>query len=166
MTEKEFLDIIEANKGIIYKVSRIYFDEKNDREDLFQEIVIRTWNSIHTFKGQSAFSSWLYKVALNTAIVHFKKNKKRREKIIGPIPSNFKQPLTQSSKEDQLTQFYRAVKQLNRIEKALILQYIDGLSGQQIGENLGLTPINVRVKTNRVKAKLKAIIEKQSKDEL
>lgn len=76
LTEQEFLTAINKHKGILYKVSRMYFDNLEDQEDLFQEIILQLWKSLHTFKGNCAFSSWMYRVALNTAIVFFKKKEK------------------------------------------------------------------------------------------
>ena len=73
LSEQEFLKIINKHKGILYKVSRMYFDKLEDQQDLFQEIILQLWKSLNSFKGKSEFSSWMYRVALNTAIVFFKK---------------------------------------------------------------------------------------------
>lgn len=161
MSEKEFLAAINKHKGIIYKVSRMYFDKLEDQQDLFQEIILQLWKSLDSFKGKSEFSSWMYRVALNTAIVFFKKEK-RKPDIYTSLKS---EPITYhdyDDKEDrELEHFYKAVKKLNKIEKALILQFIEGISGKVIAENMGLTEVNVRVKINRTKSKLKEIIKNQ-----
>ncbi len=161
LTEQEFLTAINKHKGILYKVSRMYFDTPEDQQDLFQEIILQLWKSLGTFKGDSEFSSWMYRVALNTAIVFFKKEKRKPDKYNstknGPIAyENYC-----NEKDQQLACFYKAVKELNKIEKALILQFIDGLSGKEIADNLGLSEGNVRVKINRTKTKLKKIIKNQ-----
>ncbi|SFU37499.1 RNA polymerase sigma-70 factor, ECF subfamily [Pustulibacterium marinum] len=159
ITEKEFLDKINAHKGIIYKVSRMYFDEPEDREDLFQEIIFQLWKSVDSFKGNSQFSSWMYRVALNTAIVFYKKQRKR----IGTTADLKTEPVAPKDydgvKDKQLGYFYKAIRQLDKIDKALILLYIEGYSGKEIAETLGLSETNTRVKTNRVKKQLKEIIK-------
>ncbi len=161
LTEQEFLTAINKHKGILYKVSRMYFDTPEDQQDLFQEIILQLWKSLGTFKGDSEFSSWMYRVALNTAIVFFKKEKRKPDKY----NSTKNEPIAYENycneKDQQLACFYKAVKELNKIEKALILQFIDGLSGKEIADNLGLSEGNVRVKINRTKTKLKKIIKNQ-----
>lgn len=161
ISEHEFLTLINQHKGIIYKVSRMYFDNRDDQQDLFQEIILQLWKSTNSFKGKSQFSSWMYKVALNTAIVFFKKEKRKPDNL-----SSFKiEPVATNDYDDekdlQLVHFYRAVKELNKVEKALILQFIEGLSGKEIADNMGLSEGNVRVKINRTKSKLQEIIKKQ-----
>ena len=161
LTEPEFLALITEHKGILYKVSRMYFDQLEDQQDLFQEIILQLWKSLESFKGNSQFSSWMYRVALNTAIVFFKKEKRKPDSYtsinIDPIAYDG----YNDEKDQQLVHFYKAVQKLNKIEKALILQFIEGFSGKEIAENLGLSEVNVRVKTNRTKIKLQEIIKNQ-----
>lgn len=160
MTEKEFLVKIEFHKGIIYKVCRIYFENNDDRDDLFQEIILQTWKSLSSFEGKSQFSTWLYRIAINTAIVYFKKEKKIADVVKEQDVTIIHDDDT-TDKELQLAHFYKAVYQLDKIEKAIILQYIDGLSGDDISKNLGISAVNTRVKLNRTKTKLQEIIKKQ-----
>ncbi|WP_413788822.1 RNA polymerase sigma factor [Ascidiimonas meishanensis] len=139
----------------------MYFDNLNDQQDLFQEIMLQLWKSIPSFKGDSEFSTWMYRVALNTALAFFKKEKRKPDSYKSidyePIaPEN-----DMDEKEQQLVHFYKATKELNKIEKALILLFIEGYSGKEIAKNLGITEANVRVKTNRTKKKLQDIIKKQ-----
>lgn len=159
LSEQEFLALINQHKGILYKVSRMYFDKLEDQQDLFQEIILQLWKSFDSFKGNSEFSSWMYRVALNTAIVFFKKEKRKSAKFavikIEPIANEG----YNNEKDQQLVHFYEAIKELNKIEKALILQFIEGFSGKKIAENLGLSEVNVRVKLNRTKNKLQEIIK-------
>ena len=161
LSEPEFLALINEHKGILYKVSRMYFDQLEDQQDLFQEIILQLWKSLESFKGNSQFSSWMYRVALNTAIVFFKKEKRKPDGYtsinIDPIAYDG----YNDEKDQQLVHFYKAVQELNKIEKALILQFIEGFSGKEIAENLGLSEVNVRVKTNRTKIKLQEIIKNQ-----
>ncbi len=161
LSEQEFLNLINRHKGILFKVSRMYFDNLEDQQDLFQEIILQLWQSLASFKGNSQFSSWMYRVALNTAIVFFKKEKRKPDKFTSIIIDPIAQDAYNTEKDLQLVHFYKAVKELNKIEKALILQFIEGLSGKEIAENLGLSEVNVRVKTNRTKNKLQKIIKRQ-----
>jgi RNA polymerase sigma-70 factor (ECF subfamily) len=132
-----------------------------DREDLEQEIVFQLWRSFAYFKGESKFSTWMYRVALNTAITYFKQEKRRPDQ--GTFYSemgNIGIP-EEIDKESQLAHFYKAVQALSKIEKALILQFIEGLSHAEISENLGLSEVNTRVKLNRTKKKIQELIKAQ-----
>lgn len=161
LSEQEFLTAINTHKGILYKVSRMYFDKLEDQQDLFQEIILQLWKSLDSFKGKSEFSSWMYRVALNTAIVFFKKEKRKLDNYISIKNEPIAYEDYDNKKDQQLVHFYKAVKQLNKIEKALILLFIEGFSGKEIAENLGLSEVNVRVKIKRTKSKLQEIIKTQ-----
>lgn len=161
LSEEEFLALINKHKGILYKVSRTYFDKLEDQQDLFQEIILQLWKSIDSFKGNSQFSSWMYRVAINTAIVFFKKEKRKPDNYSAKTTEPIAYDGYNDEQDQQLVHFYKAVKELNKIEKALILQFIEGFSGKEIADNLGLSEVNVRVKINRTKVKLQEIIKKQ-----
>ncbi len=159
-TAQPFLELINANKGIIHKVSKMYMDTAEDQEDLFQEIVLQLWKAYPSFKGNSKFSTWMYRVALNTAIVFFKKEHKKVEKTT--LTENIDVAETDESqdKEEKLVYLYKAVQELNSIEKALIFLFLENQSHKEIAQNLGITEINARVKLNRTKEKLQFIIKK------
>ena len=162
MKEKEaaFLDLMEKNKGIIYKVSRMYMDDPEDREDLSQEIIFQLWKSHDSFNNASQFSTWMYRVAINTALVYFKKEKKKRNQIPLETCHDIAEDNDSGKKEEQLTLFYKAVQELNQIEKALIFLFLEGQSHRDIAENLGISEVNARVKLNRSKDKIQQIIKK------
>lgn len=160
-TEASFLKLVNQHKGILYKASRIYADSTEDREDLQQEILIQLWKSFQTFKGDSEFSTWMYRVAINTAITYLKKEKKRTQNQTD-APEHFE---VQSedynpAKDKQLEIFYNAVQKLNPLEKAVIFYFMEGMSHKEIGSNLGLSEGNARVKLNRTKEKIQQIIKK------
>ena len=161
MTEKEFLHLIDQHSGILYKVSRMYMDTQSDQEDLRQDIIFQLWKSIHTFKGNSQFSSWMYRVAINTAITYFKVEKRRPDKTELKTNFDIEDRLIDDTKDNQLAHFYKAVKSLNKIEKAIILLFIEGYSHKEIGKQLGLSDGNTRVKLNRTKQKIKVLIKTQ-----
>lgn len=159
--EKEFLELVEAHKGIIHKISRMYMDTEDDQQDLTQEIIYQLWKSYDSFQHQSRFSTWMYRVALNTALVFFKKEK-RKMSITDAIPEHIAvEENVTAAKELQLVHFYRAVQKLERLEKALVFLHLENYSHKEIGENLGISEGNARIKLSRAKDKLKELIKKQ-----
>lgn len=158
--EKEFLAKIEVHKGILVKVSKMYMDTRDDQQDLFQEILCQLWKSYANFRGESQFSTWMYRVAINTAIVFFKKEKRKVEKT-AIVEDDVEDEDEGTHKENKLAHFYKAVQKLGKIDRAIIFYQFEGFSHKQIGENLGISEVNARVKLNRAKEKLKEIIKKQ-----
>jgi len=157
--EARFLQQVEAHRGILYKICRIYQDNPADQHDLLQEIMLQLWLSYDSFRGDSQFSTWMYRVAINTAMVFFKKEKSRKQNY-----SDTKEPEVAAEeynpvKESQLDYFYQAVQELNAVEKAIIFFFLQGQSHKEIAANLGLTEGNARVKLNRTKEKLQQIIK-------
>lgn len=145
----------------MYKASRIYADSLEDREDLQQEILIQLWKSYQNFKGNSEFSTWMYRVAINTAITYLKKEKKRTNNQTD-VPDHFEVQNEDynPAKDKQLEVFYTAVQELKALEKAIIFYFMEGMSHKEIGDNLGLSEGNARVKLNRTKEKIQQIIKK------
>jgi RNA polymerase sigma factor (sigma-70 family) len=161
--ESRFLQLIGEHKGILFKICRIYEDNPDDRNDLLQEMTLQLWIAFDSFRGESKFSSWMYRVALNTAIAFFKKQKRRPDNE--QLPLNFDVPEEASQvgeKEKELAVFYKAVQQLGKVEKALIYLYMENQPYEEIAAGLGITEGNVRVRINRIKNKLKEIIKKMS----
>lgn len=159
--EQQFLKQIETHKGILYKLSKLYMDSEVEREDLFQEMIFQLWRSYSSFEGKSLFSTWMYRVALNTALVYVKKDKQKPkgEELTDRI--DIAEYSDHPQKEEQLTYFYNAVQELNEIEKALIFLFLEGQSHREIGLQLGISEGNARVRLNRTKDKLQDIINKQ-----
>ena len=158
LKEKEFLEKIEKHKGMIFKISKMYLENQEDREDLFQEIILQLWKSYQAFEGKSQFSTWLYRVSLNTAITFLKRDKKRTDK--NELHENIDIEDEQNTDKELQTEFlYKAVQELNPIEKALIFLFLEGQNHKQISENMGITEVNALVKLNRTKEKLQQIIK-------
>ncbi len=158
--ETEFLDLMEKNKGIIFKVSKMYMDDPDDRADLCQEIIFQLWKSYESFRNASQFSTWMYRVAINTALVYFKKGKRYGEQVSLEAYHDLAEDNDSGQKEEQLAIFYKAVQELNQVEKALIFLFLEGQSHRDIAENLGISEVNARVKLNRTKEKIQHIIKK------
>lgn len=159
MTENEFSEKIEQNQGLIWKVCRTYTYTSADSEDLFQEIVFQLWKSHGNFKGNSKFTTWMYRVALNTAITLYRKEKKRgysteiEDKHLG-----FEDHSESQEKKERIDNLYAAIKQLSEIERALTLMYLDEIPYKEISHTLGISEVNARVKMNRIKTKLKQLM--------
>jgi RNA polymerase sigma factor (sigma-70 family) len=150
---KEFVDILNNHRGLIYKVCHLYCDDPEDRKDLFQEIVLQVWKSLGSFRQESTIGTWMYRIALNTAITHFRKEKRLGGKV---SLSDIDIPdLNDSSeKEDQLKELFKAIEDLDRIDKSIILLYLEEKNYEEISEITGLTRTNVGVRLNRIKIKL------------
>jgi RNA polymerase sigma factor (sigma-70 family) len=154
MEESAFLQQIDQHQGIIHKICRLYRDSPEDREDLFQEIVFQLWKTKHTFQGKAKFSSWMYKVALSTAIATFRK--KKPAIIYTPqLPD-----LPQTEEEDQQRQqLFAALKQLDDADKALMALYLDDLSYEEIAEITGISENYVGVKLTRIRNRIIKILQ-------
>lgn len=157
--EKEFLQIITENQGIIHKVCSIYCDSEEDRRDLFQEILVQLWKSFSSFRNESKFSTWMYRVALNTAITSFKKDKRQPDKSGIPFENlQLAVEMYDTTTEDQIKLLNKAVSQLTGIEKSIILLFLEDKKYEEIAEITGITQNYVRVKMNRIKKKLKLLM--------
>lgn len=159
-TEATFLALINHHKAIIHKVSKMYMDDAEQQRDMFQEIVLQLWKAYPTFKGNSKFTTWMYRVGLNTALVYFKKDKRKVDKIALDENIDVIDVNESESKEEKLAYLYKAVQELNAIEKALIFLFLENQSHREIAENLGISEVNARVKLKRTKEKLQFIIKK------
>ena|SRR5215471_3622113 len=149
----EFIELLKQNQNIIHKVCNLYMDNAADREDLFQEITLQAWNGFKNFRSESKFSTWLYRVALNTAISFFRKEKnKSLFQFTDRLPEREDETV---NSEEKVKALYLAIGSLGKIDKALIMLYLEDYSYEEIGSILGITANNVAVKMNRVKTKLK-----------
>ena len=158
--EKEFLAKLNDSQGIVHKVCRMYCDEEEERKDLFQEILIHLWKSYPSFKGDAKFSTWMYRVAFNVAIQHLRMEKKKKEDTV--LPERFDQ-FSHEPEEQELGEEKRilrhAIQQLNEIEKAIVMLYLEERDNEDIAEIIGISQNNVRVKMTRIRNKLKDLVE-------
>ena len=157
--ENKFAAELEKNQCIIHKVCRTYTNNDAAHKDLFQEITIQLWKAYPKFRGDSKFSTWMYRVSFNTAISLYRKSKRNIETT--QIYDNLKELEYQDyddSKDIQMKLLYKAIHSLNDIEKALALLYLEDKSYREIAITLGISEVNARVKMNRTKTKLKNIL--------
>ncbi|HOX82340.1 MAG TPA: RNA polymerase sigma factor [Chryseolinea sp.] len=149
--EKEFTERIDQNRGIIYKVIRLYIHHEDDEKDLFQEILFQAWRSYPRFLGQSKFSTWLYRVALNTVLTF-----KRRAKLIEPHEdmSRFNAISTLGNRNEESDALYVAIRMLTEIDRMIVTLHLDGYENEEIAEIIGITKNNTAVKLHRIKETL------------
>ena len=153
ISEKEFITIINEHEHIIHKVCNVYMHTKADKQDLFQEIILNAWKGIKQFRKEAKFSTWLYRVALNTAITMFKKE--RKHSALKNTPHDDHPVDIPGEQDQQYLAMIKAVEQLTEIEKALVMLYFEDYTHEEIAEVMGITANNVAVKMNRIKIKLR-----------
>jgi RNA polymerase sigma factor (sigma-70 family) len=155
MNEATFLQLLNSNQGIIGKVCSIYCNYKEDYEDLFQEITYQAYKGFASFRGEAKFSTWLYRIALNTAISSFRK-KKPQISFVAQLPDE--NVFSNEEQHNQKQHLIFAIKQLNEGDRAIITLYLEELSYAEIASIIGISENNIAVKLNRIKNKLHKIL--------
>lgn len=161
MEKKEiFIKSIQENERLIYKVASFYTDCKNDRDDLLQEIIYNLWKSFGTFKNNSSLSTWMYRIAMNVAIYHLKKDKRK----ITTIPIDVEVlnlPETGFNDfEEKMQKLQKHIKDLNLYDKGILMLYLENKSHEEIAEIVGISKSNVGTKLSRIKDKFRQVIYK------
>ncbi len=157
--EQQFVAELDKNQNIIHKVCRVYTNNSDAHKDLFQEITIQLWKAYPKFRGDAKFSTWMYRVALNTAITLYRKSKRQiKTSDVADIHYKLESSEYDGEIEEQMQLLYKAIHQLSDVEKALILLYLEDKPYTEISETMGITEVNARVKVNRIKTKLKTIL--------
>lgn len=163
MVKDEAISRIEEYQPLIRKVSFMYGQNRAEADDMFQEICIQAWRAYPQFKGDSKFSTWLYRVAINTSISWIRKEKKHRfsesgdDKMFGVHDDT---PFyVEDEKREQVLALHSAIKKLNDVDRTLVLLYLEEVAYAEISEILGLTITNIKVKMNRVKKRLKKLMD-------
>jgi RNA polymerase sigma-70 factor (ECF subfamily) len=158
--EEEFAQIIKDHEGVIFKITTIYTHNGQDQKDLYQDVVYQLWKSFDSFRNEAKISTWMYRVALNTAIKQLQKNKRRPhgipiDKVVARQTDNY-----DAAFEERLKVLYSHVSKLNVLEKGLTLLLLEGKKYEEIAEITGLSPTNVGTRISRIKSKLKSQIIK------
>lgn len=159
--EEAFVALIKQNEGLIFKITTMYTDHRADQQDLYQDIVYQLWKSFDSFRSESKISTWMYRIALNTALTRIRKKKRLGnsvsiDQVILKQTENYDQHF-----EERLKIVYAQVRKLNVVEKGLIFLLLEGKKYEEIAEITGLTPTNVGTKISRIKQKLKQQIIKK-----
>ncbi len=155
-TEDYFVKTIRTNEGIIYKITKVYASSREDQKDLYQDIIFQLWRSFDSFKGKSKLTTWIYRVALNTALAHLQKSKRSPTLLTDEFSFEMlMSPEEDKNLKEQLEIMYDQIRNLNAIEKGIILLYLEGKSHDEIAEITGYSNTNVGTRIGRVKQKLK-----------
>lgn len=153
--QSDFIRLIREHEGIIYKISRVYFDQEEDQQDLYQEIVYQLWRSYDSFDDRSKWSTWMYRVALNTAISFLKRDKSKPQKVSSERLDNFKMEPFDPVMEERIEWLYKSIQELSVVEKGIILLYLEGKRHEEIASITGFSTTNVGTRISRIKEKLK-----------
>jgi len=162
MTQEEFVRQVQANQGIIQKICGLYGQTQPDREDLFQEIIVQLWKAVPKFQEQSRFSTWLYRVALNTAISDFRKKRRALPVIQTEVASLEIESELIDDKDERLKTLYAAISQLQEIDKAVVMLYLEDKSYDEMEDIVGISASTLRVRMNRIREKLRELTKNTS----
>jgi RNA polymerase sigma factor (sigma-70 family) len=161
--DQEFTRLVRENKRIIYKICNSYCSNKDDRDDLAQEIIYNLWKSFNSFNSEFRFSTWMYRIALNVAISFYRQEKKFKNN--NPISEGLivfeEKPEEKTEVEKNLGLLQGFINELKEVDKAIILLYLDDKSHREIAEITGFTATNVATKINRIKDKLRTNFSKK-----
>ena len=155
--QTSFLTLLNKHRGILYRLARSFSLDAEEQADMVQEMTLQLWHAFPQFQGKSMFSTWMYRVGINTMMTYHRKKKREQgglstwfhlsDRVAQPHETN-----------DSVAYLYKALNDLSTMERALMFQYLEGLSGRDIAQNLGISEGAVRVKINRTKSKLKTIL--------
>jgi RNA polymerase sigma-70 factor, ECF subfamily len=156
--EKSFITLVKEHQGLIHKVCILYETDRELRNDLFQEIVLQLWKSFPTFRGDSKITTWMYRIALNTAISGLRKlGRKIKTEELDEFHFNISES-TEDHREDDLQKLQWAIRQLTEIERAMIMMALDEVPYDEIAETIGITQNNVRVRMNRIRERIRKLM--------
>ncbi len=155
MSEKEFLSQLKEHQSIIYKLVHLYAYTEEDKKDLYQEIVLQAWKSYSAFRGDSKFSTWLYRLCLNTIFTFQRKT----NRIEYTDTARFEESHFTTSGNDEADRLYKAISILKETERAIISLHLDGYDNKEISELIGITANLVGVKLHRIKQQLATLLK-------
>jgi len=157
--EIKFTGLIKENQGLIHKVCLLYEHDPEVRNDLFQEIVLQLWKSFPSFRGEAKITTWMYRIALNTAISGLRKRTRHvKTEDLRETHLNISDHPSGDDREDDVKKLHWAIRRLSEIDRAMIMMALEEIPYEEIAETLGITQNNVRVRMNRIREKLKALM--------
>jgi RNA polymerase sigma-70 factor (ECF subfamily) len=158
--EKQFVELVNSNRALIFKVCNLYCHDQEMRKDLFQEVVLQLWKSFPGFRKESAVSTWIYRIALNTAISNFRRESKKPDgKSITSTEFEIPDMSAIMDHRENTNMLHSAIDHLTDIEKAIIMLYLDEKTYEEISVIIGISSGNVGVRVNRIKNKLGKIVK-------
>jgi RNA polymerase sigma factor (sigma-70 family) len=152
----EFTQVIDKHRGILFKIANAYCKDPDDQKDLVQEIIIQIWESYHNYDPKYKITTWIYRIALNVAISHYRKSSTRKKYTI-PMQDRFVEVAAENeeNQEEEIKILRQFIQQLDELNRAMMILYLDGNSHAEIADVLNITKSNVGTKINRIKEKLK-----------
>ena len=151
--EEQFAQLVREHKSTIYTVCYMFSHDEEEVNDLFQETLINMWKGIDSFRDESKISTWIYRVALNTCLLQERKKKKEVKRVPLTMNVNFFQDADSNS--TQVRQLHQRIGRLGLVDRALVMMWLEGMSYDEIGAVMGITPKNVGVKLFRIKEQMK-----------
>jgi RNA polymerase sigma-70 factor (ECF subfamily) len=155
VSEKEFLSQLKEHQNIIYKLVHLYATSEEDKKDLYQEILFQAWKTYSSFRGEAKFSTWLYRLSLNTIFTIQRKT----NKVEYTDTTKYEEQLTTTSSNDEKERLYKAIRTLSDTERAIVSLHLDGYDNKEVGELLGITANLVGVKLYRAKQQLTTLLK-------
>ena len=150
--EKQFEELVKQYKRTIYSVCYMFSRDKEEINDLFQEILVRLWLGFDQFEQRSSVNTWVYRIALNTALNSDKRAKRRPQTV--PLSTDIDPYDPQDSSLEQVRQLYALINQLDVMDRGLVLLWLEGIGYDEIAAIMGITVANVGIKLHRIKEKL------------
>jgi RNA polymerase sigma factor (sigma-70 family) len=155
VSEKEFLSQLKEHQNIIYKLVHLYATSEEDKKDLYQEILFQAWKTYSSFRGEAKFSTWLYRLSLNTIFTIQRKT----NKVEYTDTTKYEEQLITTSSNDEKERLYKAIRTLPETERAIVSLHLDGYDNKEVGELLGITANLVGVKLHRAKQQLTTLLK-------
>ena len=153
-----FIDLIHEHQGILHRLCSVYAPKPEDREDLYQEMLVQAWRSYPSYNGQSKFSTWLYRVALNTALFKRRKDSTRRDSVSDSEPPPDMVVPHESDFPVDVELLCLCIQQLSTVDRAIILLYLEQRTYKEIAEIMGLSRTNISVRIVRIKERLRTLL--------
>ncbi len=153
--EELFAQLVQQHKSTIYTVCYMFSHDEEEVNDLFQETLINMWKGIDGFREESKISTWIYRVALNTCLLQERKKKKEVKKVPLSMTVNFFED--SDAQSTQVRQLHQRIGRLGLVDRAIVMMWLEGMSYEEIGAVMGITPKNVGVKLFRIKEQLKKL---------
>ena len=158
--KSRFLELIEQNQDIVHKICSLYAVNIDDRKDLSQEIICQLWKSYQSFRGDSKFTTWMYRVALNTALLNVRRSRcKVHTESLNEHHVDIPAEAADHQIYGKISRLYEAINQLCKFDRAIVLLYLEQFSYREISEVIGISESNVSVRLVRIKKKLKELLK-------
>jgi len=158
LSEAQFLEAVKNSQGIIYKLVGLYANDAEERKDLYQEVLLQAWRSWSSFRGEAKFSTWLYRICLNTILTQ-KRKVNRIEYVESMEPVEHLATDSTNHKKEEIDRLRRAIRTLSETDRAIISMHLDGYENGEIADVLGITINHVAVKLHRCKQQLANLLK-------